>query len=410
MRQSPATDAIVELVEHEERFVRLEPDEAEFLWRTYPRVLDVRMDGGGRSFVKVSSFVGSVMTPYRELRIKPKCPASSLFYMLGWAYGLASLREEAVGYKDVESVWEFLVALLIEGLERLVKRDLHRGYVERERALPALRGRLLVEQHLRRMRPAELTLPCRFEELTPDTVHNQVVRFTLHQLPRPRSDLLGLRLHRLRSLFSFAHYRAFTPKDLGQIVYDRLSEHYRPVHSLCRLLLEGRGLDHPAGSYPLGAFLLDMNVLFERFVAGWLRENMSRPYSVETQMSGHLDFGKRLRIRPDLVISRSGKIVLVADTKYKSMSSLSEGMQVISSADAYQVVSYCRALGIARGALIYPEWSGGPEVYRVRDGETSVTADGVDLGQSHFAIDRIMRRLCARLSQDHEPRGTRSRG
>ena len=58
------------------------------------------------------------------------------------------------------------------------------------------------------------------------------------------------------------------------IFYDRLNEHYKPAHDLAWLVLGRLGVDNLflAGNTRVFAFMLDMNVLFERFVAKLLQQ------------------------------------------------------------------------------------------------------------------------------------------
>lgn len=61
-----------------------------------------------------------------------------------------------------------------------------------------------------------------------------------------------------------------------------------------------------------------------------------------------LDTGSRLVIQPDLVLTRDGQVVAVADTKYK----LLDDKGRFPGADAYQLVTYCLRLGLVEAHLV----------------------------------------------------------
>lgn len=83
---------------------------------------------------------------------------------------------------------------------------------------------------------------------------------------------LVTRLQRLRHIFGQIRRRVFRPPEIDRVHYDRLTEHYRSLHALCKLLLLGRGLEHESGCFPMGSFLVDMNALFESYVTRWFVE------------------------------------------------------------------------------------------------------------------------------------------
>jgi 5-methylcytosine-specific restriction enzyme subunit McrC len=56
-----------------------------------------------------------------------------------------------------------------------------------------------------------------------------------------------------------------------------------------------------------------------------------------------------IQLRPDFTVAAGGRRLLVGDAKWKRLA----GSPLVT-ADLYQVISYCTALGVERGLLIYP--------------------------------------------------------
>ncbi|MFW6031353.1 MAG: McrC family protein, partial [Myxococcota bacterium] len=338
------------LSEFESRPVELTAEAVAYLHATFPHQLDVAATGEpGRYLLTAKHHVGSIRGPDLEIRIEPKVGTAGLFHMVGYAHGLLDLGRERIEHDRSDDLYDILLLVLAGYLEELVLGRLRRGYVERSEDLPVVRGRLLIDQVLRRLAATSLRVPCRHEEFTADLPHNQVIRHALEALPLPRDVALARRIRRLRGTFRFATRKRFVPSDIDAFHYDRLTDHYEPIHRLCRLLLEASGVGEREGGHPFATFLIDMNKLFERFVAEWLRAHLPNEYTVDTQVHGYLDMGRQIPIRPDLVLRRRGHTVLVADTKYKRAKDGGPG-----AADAYQLLAYCRALGIRTGLLIYP--------------------------------------------------------
>jgi 5-methylcytosine-specific restriction enzyme subunit McrC len=110
--------------------------------------------------------------------------------------------------------------------------------------------------------------------------------------------------------------------------------------------------------------LVDMNKVFEQFVAHRLRRALRGVLDVQGQHQTHLDVGNDVPIRPDLVF-RGGRVPFyVGDTKYKVVT---DGFALGS--DYYQLLSYCSALGLTEGVLVYGQHEGGvpPQSVTVRN-------------------------------------------
>ena len=386
--------ASLTLNEWEEREVAISAVQAEELQTSFKHAVEVTPGTAGRYRLRCRHTVGVVRIQGLELRVQPKCPVPNLLYMLSVVYELAKPQPWTTGYQRVEQMWDYLIAMLVGQVEALVTGGLWQGYQEREEDLRALRGRLSLEVLVRRPPGRELRLPCRFEELTHDLPHNQVLRFTLDSLGPPAHPETRLRrLRLLRLLATAAALRHFSPPDLDHLDYNRLNEHYRSAHNLCKLLLAARGLSHLHGGEDAGSYLFNMYDLFERFMARRLRALIPPPLRLSFQYQDCLDVTHQVPIRPDLVLLRGRRPVLVADTKYK----LSTDSKP-SRGDVYQILAYCRALGVHDGVLLFPDWRGPPRRFTVRDGANQILLDGVDITRPAEQVGMDMSKLARRLT------------
>ena len=241
------------------------------------------------------------------------------------------------------------------------------------------------------------TLPCRFEDYTADLPLDQVIRYTLHRVGNTGEPGLDRRLRRLRSAFTSATLKTVRASELSDVTYDRLTRHYEPIHALCRLILDALGAEID-GALPMGSFLVDMNRLFERFVAAWLSEHLPPPWSLATQLHTPLDRAGRIRLAPDLVLQHRDRVAVVADTKYK----LAGG--VPDPHDLYQALAYCRALRIPNAVLVYPDLRAPARPIVVRDGENVLHVDGIELDREWSDVEEQMSGLLHRLLALGEPR------
>jgi 5-methylcytosine-specific restriction enzyme subunit McrC len=163
-----------------------------------------------------------------------------------------------------------------------------------------------------------------------------------------------------------------TPEFLDSIQFNRLNERFRPAFNLASMFLSGSAIQLRAGSQAACAFVFDMNVLFERFVAGFLNRYRHKILPAEWQditilpqsagaawYLGRSEGKNLLRLRPDLLLMRKDRPapLLVIDTKYKRLAPAHRKTGA-SPEDIYQVLAYAIRLQCPLGLLLYPQAAG----------------------------------------------------
>ena len=308
--------------------------------------------------VRATSWVGLVRLETIEIRVVPK--------LAGGQLGLARLLEFTSGIEGLsrfqidatvrvvgDSLFDLVALLLAQATERVVRHGLLADYSEREEALGAVRGRILADRQIL-LRFGQLDrIVCRYDEFDHDTNENRLLVIALRAaLHRVLSRSVHRRLSRLLAVLG----RICDPGGVDlrnlrcEITYNRTNVHYKQAHALAWLVLDGLGVDDllAHGSTRSFTFLLDMNLLFERFVGRLVERQLERRlYRVDYQTAYASIIWDATadrsysRIIPDLVVSQRGnaKNRLAIDAKYK----LYDGRPVATS-DIYQTFFYAYAL------------------------------------------------------------------
>jgi 5-methylcytosine-specific restriction enzyme subunit McrC len=126
-----------------------------------------------------------------------------------------------------------------------------------------------------------------------------------------------------------------------------LNQHYRPILTVCELLLRDSALDEEIGEKRSISFLINMNKLFEEFVGNLLEKRLYE-YQVELQKTEHPEkSGEGLIIKLDIMISRNGIPLFIIDTKYQTMSGTPEASHL------EQLSYYSNTTHIKNCALVY---------------------------------------------------------
>jgi 5-methylcytosine-specific restriction enzyme subunit McrC len=339
-----------------------------------------------RSELKAQQYVGLVQTSQRAIQILPKIHGSkeaNLSYLMLLLRYTRALTIHPVGTAQLRemrgSFFEVWIQYFAQSLNRLLRRQYRRDYVEVEKRTGYLKGKLLVEE-LRDGREAVTgRYPCRYEVFTPDHLLYQVIKFCNGLLRREaRSYATQSLLRENASLLADVTDRIVRLSDLERIHLNRLNRAYEPLLDLCRLLLSQATLNVRAGHIAQLTFLFDMNRLFEAFVAAFLRRHMSRVtvngvwpvVSVTPQYRLGKLFGT-FNMSVDLVLEDEAGHRILLDTKYKMLDEQAS-QSGLAQSDFYQMYAYAKA-GRERFdhvILLYPTAERIEETYR---------ADGVNL-------------------------------
>jgi 5-methylcytosine-specific restriction enzyme subunit McrC len=375
---------------------RLAPADVAFLLARHRRHVEVLPTGrAGRYRLTAAGHVGVVAAPTCRLVLQPKIPLRNVLYLLGPDVPPPGAPDAAAPVSGDE-VLDFLAGQFAGLLAGLAAAGLHRGYAERAEQGPFLLGRLDVPAQLREGPGRKDQLHCRHDEFTADVACNQVPRAVAERLLA--SPLVGeaarAALRRALPALDGVTPVALTAEAVERAAPDRAPPGYRPLLELCRLLAEGLGPGGTAGPAAAPGFLLDMERVFERHVtrgvaeafagrAGW-SVSVQPAHAVSRPAPGQPD----VHMRPDVTVDREGGPVLVVDAKWKRLP-----RAALVTADLYQVLAYCTALGVGRAVLVYAGRCQRVWDYAFGRSPVRVTVRALPVAGSRAACARALRRL-----------------
>ncbi len=327
--------------------------------------------------VTAAYLVGTVRCGELLIRVRPKVGELQVLRLLARAHGIRGLTLDPslVEVEQANDLTTVLAALFAHEAAGALAAGPLRGYRTQDDTLSVLRGRLrLREQELRRfgqLAPLEVT----FDDWTADTVENRRLRAAARRL----LGLGGLPEAVRRRLLWVDRLLADAPVAprgtvLAPWTPTRLNSRLHRLLHLADLVLAGGTVEHRLGGVEVHGYVLSMSWLFEQLLTRLLQEQPG-PLRVETQRMSHLDAGKRLTIKPDLVLLDRREVVGVADLKYKLLDETGR----FPNADAYQLVTYCTRLGLNIGHLIYAAGDPLPEPYEILGADLRLLIHSVDL-------------------------------
>jgi 5-methylcytosine-specific restriction enzyme subunit McrC len=320
--------------------------------------------------VSAHAWAGFLRFPSFDISITPKLAGDNmgLVEMIAFTTGLDALKSNsAVRTLDVRgaNLLDLICRLFVDACSSLLRRGLRSDYVTHEEQLGTVRGRLLADKQVLTRFGLIDKLECRFDEHETDITDNQLLTATL-DIAAHRAENTTVRRDATVLATQFSEF--CDPSDLNfalaraAIAYDRLNDHYRAAHQLAWLILDGLGIDDVYASGPTEsfAFLIDMDLLFERFIYELVVRILDhQTFRVSYQQSTRsiirdATTGKSYAaIRPDVVVTHRARNTRVAvDAKYKKYDE-----KHVAGDDISQSFLYAYAFGsthAARAVLLYP--------------------------------------------------------
>lgn len=334
---------------------------AAFLLDNFSSQVDVQFPSlktDGKCVLKNRGYVGHIQLPNgHSIRLLPKVDLDNVFEMMEHAYDLGEFDLEAVYDSDtVEGFYDRIANILAQTIIDRRKRGLFRSYVHRSEKSQTLRGRINFAKTLKK--PWEPEAHIEYNEMTADNEDNQILLYTLSKISSStnlcRPETLRLARRGIRSMRAEIAYNEYQARDCVGRQYNRLNQDYRRMHALSRLILDNSGASYEVGDSMMVPFNVEMDMLYQKFIAKWLSANLPDRYEInrggEEETVKLTEFaGKDLQYRIDIVLydRQRDEPLAVIDAKYKDD-------DTPAPADISQMVGYAKAIGTGEAFLVYP--------------------------------------------------------
>lgn len=322
--------------------------------------------------VKLAQYCGLVSLGERMLEILPKvddgAPAEEcrgiLLNLLRESTAFPLFRHLSAGHHLRRApLIEVFIAAFLEEIAIIIRGGLLRQYQECADDIPLVRGAIAASRQFAVLANRTDRVACRFDELTADNVWNRFLKAAL-QAVRPWISKIELNRRWVEFMAVFDDV-ADVPMEadaLKRFPFDRQASRYRAATDWARWILSLLAPRLRAGDNAAPGLLFDMNLLFQSAVANALRRHCADDdgMQVHTQDVGiHLgsvvnDKRKAFALKPDIVVRDRGRVLVVADTKWKRLEGDAYASRGPSHADVYQMHAYASAYGCSSLTLVYP--------------------------------------------------------
>ena len=322
----------------------------------------------GHNRITFQNFVGVIQIGNLTIEILPKIdrhyegkqPMRDLLVKMLHRTGDFPLEKTEAAWlnKTSGSLFELYLRLFLRQVRELVLHGLPKHYSLYRSNEPFIRGRLLFPEQLKYNLLRKERNFIEYKRYSADHRFNRILKQALaiiaHSSNNLKSEAAELLAH-----FENVSDQIIGASDFLRLCYSRKTECYRPAITLAELIITGFQPDLKYGELHVAAFLFDMNLLFERYIADEIRRECRKagaPFKIKSQVSKvfwrHSDSNSRKMIRPDIVLeTSSGTFVL--DTKWKILNDVYS-----DDGDLKQLYTYSLQFESPHVFLVYPASAG----------------------------------------------------
>lgn len=345
-----------------DRFVRKNDQQTQFLNPTYKI--------GFGNVLQAQNYVGVIQTKDgTTIEILPKIgasgvPASEARNIL--VKMLRSLKKSPFKHFNTSNLnlekiplLEIFITMFLEEITLLVRKGIKNDYIEKEDNLRFLKGKLKMNEQIKRNYLHKERFYVEYEEFVSDRIENRIIKTTLNYLYKvSKSNRNQQRIREFLFVFDGVDEidKRAVKNSFSKIMINRQMKDYEKILPWCKAFLLGKSFTPYKGNDIAFALLYDMNLLFESYVGRYIKQKYIG-LDVRLQDRRHCLSvePRKYELRPDIVIDiviKNATTTIVADTKWKILGG--QNNYKVSQADLYQLYVYGKKYHCQQLYLIYP--------------------------------------------------------
>jgi 5-methylcytosine-specific restriction enzyme subunit McrC len=289
---------------------------------------------GGRRFgtyhLEANSWIGHILLPQMKIVIEPKIGAVDVLKMIIGGDGEANPKDFDAIVKSDSTLWDIIAEGLMYETLRILRQGLRHKFIEQVDSLMTPRGKVEFYSDFIANTPIRKGVVCEHDEFSPSIPENVAIKWALEVLEQLVSKE---KVGRLRQVVSRMDAIIHSPV-MPHFAMPSSNDVYFRALWLVRLIDRTTALNLNRYGFRSAGFGVDMNKVFEGYVRNQLRI-AARPglLRITEKSLAKRDLCSQVKLEPDILITRAGKPVVVADCKYKI------DWSKINS-DIYQILAY----------------------------------------------------------------------
>ncbi|TKH47047.1 hypothetical protein FC680_30110 [Bacillus cereus] len=331
--------------------------------------------------IRFINYVGILNIENVTIEILPKISLNDdknkdkkiLLRMLSKCTGLElNLGEEINSRIQNYNLLELLANKYVEDLQKELNRGIYFDYINKEENLNVMRGKLLLNKHVKYNYANRLRAYNAYSEYSPDNTLNQIFKLACIKI------LNKVYNHQIinktkKAIFDLSNVSVvnLNREMLERLKLNRHNKRFSSCFELARFILLSVTNESSVGSSSGFTMLFEMNTLYEKYI-GYLIEEVWKGERRKVLLQDNSKYlllnsktkQKNFNLKPDIVLGENNKCQIIIDTKWKAVEYKSKLSLKVE--DIYQMYAYVSSYKEAKKAVIlypclikekeYPSW------------------------------------------------------
>jgi len=312
--------------------------------------ISLNFDYDGDPVLCASHYIGEYTYDGVDIEIKPRFGNRIVNYLFQYALEIFMPNAEASMGPETNLQTLLLPILWVALLKKSITYGrITKNYIKVSVNQKNFRGRLNVKKQIKYNIVDQSKFYCTYNKLTPDTTINRTIRACYNILSKDGKFsryLLSQTDIRMFDEFLESHNvrNTVTLKEIEEIRYTKMNFVYHPLMELSKFIIKRHSREIQKEDKVKGqSFFVDMAELWEMYLLKLLQSGLPEYNVYSPNLTGNIELlGNGRQIRPDIIIEKDGKVVMIIDAKWKSYSELGrmETPNGVSREDLYQMVTY----------------------------------------------------------------------
>ncbi|ARU47737.1 McrC family protein [Sulfurospirillum diekertiae] len=250
--------------------------------------------------LKAAQYCGILNFNHQDFYILPKIANKNdeqnlniFIYMLMYAYNIKLSNEQIASCQNQKhTILEIFIQMFAQNLLKELKKGIFKEYLTQENNLRVLKGKYLINENLKYNFTKD-KIYCQYDEFCENNSLNQFFLYAVKFFQKFVDDKKLLKQCEL--IFDEVEYKHIDINTLN-FHFNRLTQRFKTSFEIALLLLK-QSIPLFSQDKKSFAFLFDMNILFEKFIARILKEK----YDDVEIPNGYISFGG-LNLKPDIIV------------------------------------------------------------------------------------------------------------
>lgn len=294
---------------------------------------------------------------------------TNVYWMMAYALNYFDESDiKKVKSEKFDNVYDLLCVLLSNGINKQIKRGLHKEYIPTTESLSSLKGKIEINESIRKNVVHSRKMICTYDEYSINSYLNQIIKSAAVYLIKSDKIRDSDRKDELKKTLMYLNGVDTLERSLinwNNIRFNRNNYTYKFLINISYLIFNGLLMNDEDGNLEFVDVINDdmLHMLYEKFILEYFRieyKNEIETSSPNVDWNVRNDIGVDLlpKMMTDIVIERNNK-KLIIDAKYYTRSMQQRfDKETFRSNNLYQIYTYVKNedknnTGNVLGMLLY---------------------------------------------------------